>query len=243
MGGVTLENYKWQYDENLQVGTDYNDLEEIAGYDERMSRFRDVEGEIEDILDFLNLDGSATLTDLGCGTGRLVLKAAEICREVSAVDVSKSMLEYVENRSKKAGLININFSNAGFLNHSYREEECAVVSQLALHHLPDFWKMVALRNIFVSLKVGGKFYLRDVVFSIPMEKYKQKIDGFLKWTEESAGEENAANYARHIKQEYSTFDWIMEEMLYRAGFYIEEAQYSDSMIAVYKCVKPRSMDF
>ena len=47
----------------------------------------------------------------------------------------------------------------------------AVITQLALHHLPDFWKLVALKRISQMLKDGGKLYLRDVVFPSNVEDY------------------------------------------------------------------------
>lgn len=40
-----------------------------------------------------------------------------------------------------------------------------------------------------------------------------------------------------IREEYSTFDWIMEELLKRAGFSIDEVDYSDGFMAVYVCTK------
>jgi len=240
---MAIELYEWQYDEMKQIGTDYNNIEEIEKYDERMSKFRDFNEEIGDMLDFLELSENSSIVEFGCGTGRSLIASAEIAREAVGVDVSSLMLEYVEKRAKEANLENIQLVHGGFINYSHEGEEVdAVVSQLALHHLPDFWKMIALKRIFDIMKIGGKLYLRDVVFSIPIEKYQQKIDGFLKWTAESAGEENASNYSRHIRQEFSTYDWMMEEMLYRAGFYIEKAEYNDSFIAVYKCVKPKSLD-
>ena len=39
-----------------------------------------------------------------------------------------------------------------------------IVSEFTLHHLPDFWKAVALARIFAALKPGANFYLRDIVF-------------------------------------------------------------------------------
>ena len=230
-------NYSWQYDETIQKGTDYGSIEEVGKYDERMSRLRDLDNEIEEIFEELKLSPGQDLVEIGCGTGELSIAASGICNTVTAVDVSEVMLKYSADKAAKKGCKNINFVKAGFLDYTHQRESDAVVSQLALHHLPDFWKLVALKRIFDMLKTGGRFFLRDVVFSIPLDKYEQKINGLLKYTAENAGEENAENFARHIKQEFSTYDWIMEEMLYRAGFYIESADYGDSFIATYVCVK------
>ena len=47
--------------------------------------------------------------DMGCGTGAFALYAAKKCRKIYAVDVSKAMLEYIRQKSQKAGLNNIDF--------------------------------------------------------------------------------------------------------------------------------------
>ena len=46
-------------------------------------------------------------------------------------------------------------------------------------------------------------------------------------------------FSNHVRNEYSTFDWVMEEMLYRAGFDIESADYGENFMAVYVCRKAR----
>lgn len=41
----------------------------------------------------------------------------------------------------------------------------------------------------------------------------------------------------HIRQEYSTYDWIMEGLLPRAGFAIKDKQIVHGVIGTYHCVK------
>lgn len=49
------------------------------------------------------------------------------------------------------------------------------------------------------------------------------------------------SFAREVEvsfsTEFGTFDWIMEGLLTRAGFAIEQALYPDVMIARYLCRK------
>jgi ubiquinone/menaquinone biosynthesis C-methylase UbiE len=237
------KEYSWKYDEAVQTGTDYESIEEVEKYDERMSRLRDVKEEIDEIFKEIKLSPGQNLVEIGCGTGEFAIAASEICSTVTAVDVSEVMLKFAARKADERGCKNINFVKAGFLDYDHQGEADAVVSQIALHHLPDFWKLIALKRIYDMLKMGGRFFLRDLVFSVPLEKYEQKINGLLKFTGENAGEENAENFARHINQEFSTYDWIMEEMLYRAGFYIESADYGESFIATYVCVKTAPLKF
>jgi hypothetical protein len=37
----------------------------------------------------------------------------------------------------------------------------------------------------------------------------------------------------HIRDEYSTYDWVMEGLLNRAGFCIDKAEYADGYGATY----------
>jgi ubiquinone/menaquinone biosynthesis C-methylase UbiE len=76
------------------------------------------------------------------------------------------MLEYARQKAEQQGVTNIQFHHAGFLTYEHQGKPLdAVVSQLALHHLPDFWKMIALQRIFEMLESGGKFYLMDTLYS------------------------------------------------------------------------------
>lgn len=232
-------NFEWQYDEIKQIGTDYNNLDEVKKYDERMSKFRDIKTEITEILESTNLKKEHTFLEFGCGTGELSIEASKRCKKVYAVDVSRTMLEYARQKAKSNGCNNIEFVNAGFLNYNHSGEKVnVIVSQLALHHLPDFWKQIALKNIFDIMAEGGKFFLRDIVFSISLDKYQKTIDYTINHFKELAGDETAGNFINHIKNEYSTYDWIMEEMIYRTGLNIEKAEYKDDFISIYVCTKP-----
>nr|MBP7602308.1 class I SAM-dependent methyltransferase [Spirochaetota bacterium] len=134
------------------------------------------------------------------------------------------------------------FVHAGFLGYNHDgPPPVAVVSQLALHHLPDFWKLIALTRIHDLLAPGGRFFLRDVVFAVQPAKLSSTIERTINRMRESAGEAAALDYERHVREEYSTYDWVMEEMLYRAGFTIERADYGDFFIATYLCVKPKTL--
>jgi len=44
------------------------------------------------------------------------------------------------------------------------------------------------------------------------------------------GEWSRAEYEEHVRDEHSTFTWLLEPMIHRAGFEIEEAHRSDDGI-------------
>jgi len=82
----------------------------------------------------------------------------------------------------------------------------AVVTQIALHHLPDFWKQIALLRIANLLKDGGKFCLRDVVYSFAISEYKEYFEKFIAQASIRGGDEFARIMSDHLKNEYSTLN-------------------------------------
>ncbi len=228
----------WQYDEMQQVGTDFTDEAQVEAYDQRMQRLRDVKEETKAIIKSINLKKNGTILEIGTGTGSFAIEVARHCEKVIAIDVSPKMLEFAKQKARMMGISNVEFNHAGFLTYDHNGEPLdAVVSQLALHHLPDFWKMIALKRIYQLLKNGGTFYLGDVVFSFPIEEYDYKIDNWIDTMKERVGKDFAEEAGMHIKEEYSTFDWIMETLLKKAGFHIDKADYYEGFMAVYLCTK------
>lgn len=230
----------WQYDEMRHVGTDYNSEAEVEDYDRRMATIRDIPAEIGEIMSSLELAGGSALLEFGSGTGEFICAASELCGWVYAVDISPVMLAYAEKKARSRGRSNIRFVNAGFLNYRHDGGPLdAIVTQLALHHLPDFWKQVALVKMCALLNPGGRLYLRDVVFSLKLEKYEATVSHVIEDFRKASGDNMAEKFSNHVRNEYSTFDWVMEEMLYRAGFDIDRADYGDHFMAVYVCRKAR----
>jgi hypothetical protein len=89
-----------------------------------------------------------------------------------------------------------------------------------LHHLPDFWKCIALRRIHAMLTENGLFFLNDVVFSFPIDDYKSEMNRFLTNLEEKTDADFVKDGVLHFKEEFSTFDWILDLMIEKAGFAI-----------------------
>ncbi len=228
---------RWQYNETVQIGTDYQDISNVQAYDEKMAKFRDVKKEATYIIEAICLEREHSLLEIGTGTGNFAIEAARHCNKVYAIDISSTMIDYAKQKSQKMGISNVSFFQAGFLN--YVHNGCpldVIVSNLALHHLPDFWKMIALKRIYQLLKNGGTFYLGDVIFSFPIEEYNDKIDNWITTMKEKVGVNFAKEAELHIKEEFSTFDWVIEEMLHKSGFKFE-VHYKDDFFVVYCCKK------
>lgn len=231
----TVPAPSWQWNEVQQVGADYTDPAEIEAYDVRHGKFRDFAAEAERIFSLMPIRADQTLLDMGAGTGNFALEAARRCRHVYAADVSAPMLDYAREKAQRAGVSNISFHQGGFLTYRHGDEpvDC-IVSQAALHHLPDFWKLVGLRRLRECLAPGGRFLLMDVVFAFEPDALAAAFDAILAEAAVTGVERLAGDWVRHLRQEFSTWSWIMEGILERAGFRIASARY-DRQIAVYLC--------
>ncbi len=234
-----MERPRWQWDEMVQRGTDYASLAEVRAYDERMGAIRDVAAEARRILDLLKPSPADILLEIGTGTGAFARMAARQCRTLIAIDVSETMLTYAAQRARDEGITNIVFAQGGFLTYEHRGEPvAAVVSQLALHHLPDAWKLIALRRLADVMKEGGGLYITDVVFPDEAQgDWPAYAEGLLRGMPEEIQEEMAC----HVREEFSTFDWIMRGILERSGFAIESAEMDGDYLAHYLCRREQAL--
>jgi SAM-dependent methyltransferase len=102
---------------------------------------------------------------------------------------------------------------------------------LALHHLPDFWKAVALDRIHGILRPGGILRLWDVVYSFEPRDAAERIESWCSTGGPSVEDDwSRAELEEHVRDEHSTFSWILEPMAVRCGFTVESADYSDDQI-------------
>lgn len=228
---------KWQWDELGPIGALHESVEVAGQYDDYHKGFRDIDAENDYAMDLLQPQSHQTVIDMGAGTGFFVLAAAKHYNRVYAVDVSAAMLDRAHTKATDAGLDNIEFHQGGFLTYQHEAEPVdAIYSAAALHHLPDFWKFAALRRMAEMLKPGGKLCLRDTVFSNVPSDYAAYLDEIT--TSESGAPGDART--RHIREEFTTTDWIIEGLLTRAGFAIEKADYNGPFWANYLCTKRTS---
>lgn len=223
----------WQYDEFQQVGKDYSLVSEVAVYDQSHSKFRDIEKECSAIIEQVQLNKDDLLIDFGCGTGVMARMAAERCKHVYAVDVSEAMLDYARSKTSPP---NISFVHAGDLTYKHQGEAPTVVnSSLSFHHLPDFCKGIALKRICDMLAPGGRFFMVDVILT--EDQPIEKISTFIQKQTDLGGDFLKEDAEAHFRDEFSTYDWVIEGLLKRAGFQIETKNAYDGIIATYLCRK------
>jgi ubiquinone/menaquinone biosynthesis C-methylase UbiE len=238
-----MERSRWAFDELAHAGREHLDADYAAAYDRKAQGELAAEEDLKLLRD-LGLNERSTLVDLGAGTGTVALTVARYCRRVVAVDVSSAMLDVLTTRAAQLGVENIECVQAGFLNYEHRGSTADFVySRNALHHLPDFWKALALDRVAALLKPDGILRLRDLVFAFDPSEANRAIEAWLASAPERPDEGwTRSELEEHLREEHSTFSWLLEAMLTRAGFEIREASYGSAKIhAAYVCVKRRSL--
>ncbi|UHQ98019.1 class I SAM-dependent methyltransferase (plasmid) [Natrinema zhouii] len=147
-------------------------LEEFA------DRFSEIAGQYDDIHDsdekpiynacaslvveHANPGPDDVVLDLGTGTGLIALALAEDAGHVVGRDISDGMIEQARSKDADRGFENVDFGYGEFRDPHYDGEVDIVVSNFALHHLPDEEKHEAIEAI---ADIGARrFVLGDAMF-------------------------------------------------------------------------------
>jgi 2-polyprenyl-3-methyl-5-hydroxy-6-metoxy-1,4-benzoquinol methylase len=221
----------WYYNERRRLGLDSAVASICDCRDDRDLRARAA-------LSMLGVKRGWRVADIGCGNGILACEAALMGAEVDAIDISPAMLALAEIQAKDRKVA-IRTRSAGLLSFDYQPDSYdLIVSEFTLHHLPDFWKAVALGRIFAALKPGANFYLRDIVFVSPPDGAERDVE---EWADFSIKNHDfdRDSVITHMRDEYSTFGWVIERMLADAGFTLVSVDYHAPLHGTYLLRKPR----
>ncbi len=112
------------------------------------------------------IQGCATVLDLGCGPATQLCQVAELNERTRfiGVDLSSEMLDNAKHYAAECRVKNVEFVQDDITRlSSIADRSCdAVISTMALHHLPsDALLENCFRNITRVLKPGGAIYLTD----------------------------------------------------------------------------------
>ncbi len=223
----------WLLDEVANAGRENLDPRHVSRYD-----LKEDAGAIDEVcfLQKLGLSHESVIVDIGSGTGQFAVAVAPACARVIAVDVSPVMLSSLRATLDAARLANVEVVRAGFLTYEHRGARAGFVySRYALHHLPDFWKAVALERLHRILRPGGVLRLWDVVYSFQPGEATDRLEAWCA----TGGSDRESDWTRgeleeHIRDEHSTYSWLLEPMIERSGFKIEQSVYSqDGVFAKY----------
>jgi hypothetical protein len=84
---------------------------------------------------------------------------------------------------------------------------------------------------------GGRLYLFDIVFPAAVTDLEAQFDELVDSMGHAAGPDFAAEAETHLRDEYSTYEWVMEGLLERSGFHIEGAEHGGRFNAAYLCTR------
>jgi len=216
----------WFVDELAHAGRENLDAAHVARYDAKMDAGAASE---VDLLQALGLTRESVVVEFGAGTGQFTVAVAPACATVIAVDVSPLMLDQLRAKAVALRLENIAVVRAGFLTYEHVERPADFIySRFALHHLPDFWKAVALNRLRRMIRPGGVVRLWDVVYDFAASEAEDRLEAWCATGGDAVeGEWSRAELEEHVRDEHSTFSWILEPMIQRTGFEISQAEHSD----------------
>lgn len=226
--------YPWTHDESVvESVTDYTAVEEARRYEDRMKTIRDIDDENRRLLKLLNLTAGSEVIEIGTGTGAFARLAVKSGLNVTALDVSETMLSVAREKAAAEELNGISFVRSGFLGFTGSDASFdGAVSSLALHHLNDAWKAVALANVRRVLKTGAKLLLVDVVFDCSGPELNQYLE---KELTDDLPESMRKSLYGHVAKECSTFTWIMKGLLERCGFAVDEVSRFNRITHLFRC--------
>jgi len=223
----------WLLDEVSSAGRENLDPEHVARYDTKEDA--GAEAEVR-LCRTLGVNQESTVVEFGAGTGQFTLAMARWCARVVAVDVSPVMLEALRASVEATSSTNVEVVEAGFLTYEHQGEPADLVySRYALHHLPDFWKAIALTRIRRMLRPGGLLRLWEVVYSFEPSEAEDRIEAWCATGGTAVDDAwSRTELEEHVRDEHSTFSWLLEPMAQRCGFRIEATDYSpDGIFAEY----------
>lgn len=221
----------WYIDETAHAGAEHLDPDQVASYDEKIPFDADEE---VGVLREHGLAEGDTVVDFGTGTGEFPLAAAPHCDRVVGVDASEAMLDVAREKLDATEVTNVDLVRVGMVEYDHEGAPAAAVfSKNALHHLPDFWKVEALKTMYETLEPGGLLRLRDLVYSFDPADSHEEVEAWLEGMEDTQFTETELH--RHFREEFSTYDFLMEPMLREAGFEIRTADYRAGFYAAYTC--------
>lgn len=128
-------------------------------YDKEKSRTQNVENIAQGILENVSFTKSMSVLDFGSGTGLLLAKIAPFVKEITAVDISKSMNEVLKSKADsidcKLEIIEMDLTKES-LNKKYD----SIISSMTFHHIADVKEL--FKRLFLLIKENGTIAIADL---------------------------------------------------------------------------------
>jgi tRNA (cmo5U34)-methyltransferase len=204
--------------------------------------FDDFYRAVLDLLPF-GADDRFQLLDLGAGTGLLSAMIADAFPKagLTVFDLTPEMLTIARQRLKPLGK-RVKFVTADFAKAAPSKPYDAIVSALAIHHLPDSGKRHLFADIFKYLTPRGVFINADQVAGEGAAVDERARQMWIKRARELKVAERDLNAAlARMKQDMPATVGQQLGWLREAGFVEVSCSYRNLIFAVLSGTKPANM--
>jgi len=114
--------------------------------------------------------------DLGAGTGLVTLALAPLAASLTALDISRHMLERLNAHAAAEGIANVDLVAGDMRSLPFDDETFdVVVSNYAFHHLDDPGKELSLSEARRVLVPGGRLVVCDMMFSLSLQPRDRRL--------------------------------------------------------------------
>jgi tRNA (cmo5U34)-methyltransferase len=185
-------------------------------------------------------DARFEVLDLGAGTGLLSAMIAEVFPKarLTLFDLTPEMLTIARQRLKPLGK-RVRFVSADFAASASAKSYDAVVSALAIHHLPDSGKRHLFADIFKYLTAGGVFINADQIAGETAAIDRRSREMWVKRARElKAGERDLAAALERMKQDLPASVGQQLAWMRESGFVEVACAYRNLIFAVLSGTKP-----
>ena len=137
---------------------------------------RDQQVDARKYIDQLEVDRNSLVVDLGCGEAKFLAAISSGIRKGIGIDASVHMLASARRSLTDQDIRNVELVHADFREFDMGFEVAdAVMSNYAIHHVPDVGKEEVFRRIHATLRPGGVFQLEDDSFNFPREEFEEHV--------------------------------------------------------------------
>jgi tRNA (cmo5U34)-methyltransferase len=229
-------------------------LEIQQRFDNDVERFSNLEtGQISTVDAALSLElltqiaasvcpNAKSILDLGCGAGNFTLKLLDLIPDLDCtlVDLSLPMLDKAKERISKVSQGKISTVQTDFLNLQLPAETFdIVVTGAAMHHLrtDEEWETV-FTKIFKSLKIGGCFWISDLILhdnpainQLMWKRYADYLEGI-------GGKAYQENVFAYIDKEDTPRSVMYQlDLMKKTGFTTVDVLHKNSCFSVFGGIK------
>ncbi len=149
--------------------------------------------------------GAKSIMDLGCGGGNYAVKVASLLPDMdfTLVDISANMLERAVERVSEIISGKVTALHGDYHELDLGENRYDVITAgTTLHHLrgDEEWELV-FRKVYQALKLGGTFWINDIVIGETDEITQMMLDGWVSILQKQVSQEEVDMYFERYESE------------------------------------------